>query len=232
LEPPQEHRSTNRFIRVSGFLFFLFGLLAVVLRIIQFLVLGDPPLQELALSKGFLILQGIPSLLAAIFFLSGCNALHLRQADRVGLAGLVAYLLAFSAMVLSAGAMWTYAVTAPFLAREAPELLTSASSGIIRAVLASMALGQVGWLLLALVSLRAKVIPQWALLLAVGSIALVLVLTPFAQTQLLRLIYNVLVGAGPLAVGYVLWRTRWLEAMTADGRSCRVPSGAAPPVSR
>jgi hypothetical protein len=81
LEAPPEQNSTTQFIRASGFLFFLFGLLAVVLRIIQFFVLGDPPLEEL-----------------------------------------------------------------------------------------------------------------------------VVIMTPFAQTQLLRLIYNVLLGAGPLAIGYVLWR--------------------------
>jgi hypothetical protein len=109
-------------------------------------------------------------------------------------------------MVLSSGAMWTYAFTAPVLAREAPYLLTSASSGIIKAVIGSMALGQVGWLLLTIVSLRARVIPRWAVLVAIFSILLVVVMTPFAQTQLLRFIYNVLLGAGPLAIGYVLWR--------------------------
>jgi hypothetical protein len=198
--------SINQFMRFSGFLFFLFGLIAVAFRIIQFFILGDPPLEELVLTKSFMILQGIPSLLAAIFFLSGASALYLRQADRHGLFGLVTYFLAFSAMVLSSGAMWTYAFTAPVLAREAPYLLTSASSGIIKAVIGSMALGQVGWLLLTIVSLRARVIPRWAVLVAIFSILLVVVMTPFAQTQLLRFIYNVLLGAGPLAIGYVLWR--------------------------
>ena len=41
---------------------------------------------------------------------------------------------------------------------------------------------------------------------SVSSIILVVVMTPFAQTQLLRLIYNILLGVGPLSIGYVLWR--------------------------
>ena len=58
--------ATERFIRLSGFLFLLFGVMAVVFRIIQFLILGDPPLEELVVTQSFLILQGIPSLAVAI----------------------------------------------------------------------------------------------------------------------------------------------------------------------
>ena len=203
---PKASTSADPFIRVSGFLFFAFGLMAVLLRILQFFVLGDPPLETLVLDPRFLVLQGIPSLLAGIFFLSGASALYLRQADQLGRLGLVLYFLAFAALVLSTGAMWTYAFTAPVLAREAPDLLTSPSSGIIRAVLGSMALGQAGWLLLLLVSLKGKAIPRWALTVAIASILLVVILTPYAQSQVLRLLCNILLGAGPLAVGYVLWR--------------------------
>jgi hypothetical protein len=198
--------SIERFIHVSGFLFLLFGVMAVVFRIVQFFVLGDPPLEQLVLTRPFLALQGIPSLVVAVFYLLGASALYLRIADRTGWVGLVVYYVAFSAMAISTGAMWTYTFTAPALAREAPFLLTSSTSGIVRAVVASLFLGQVGWLLMAVIALWAKEIPQWASLVAVGSIVLVVLMTPFAQTQLLRLIYNVLLGAGPLAIGFVLWK--------------------------
>ena len=59
---------------------------------------------------------------------------------------------------------------------------------------------------MAIVLLKAKAIPQRASLVAIGSIVLVVVMMPFAQTQLLRLIYNALLGAGPLTIGFVLWR--------------------------
>lgn len=170
--------------------------------------MGDPPLEELVLNEGFLILQGIPSLFAAIFFVSGASALYLRQSNQLGLVGLIIYFFAFSALVISSGAMWTYTFTAPVLAREAPHLLTSASSGIIKAVIGSMALGQVGWLSLAIVSLRGRILPRWALIVAIACIILAIIMTPFANTQLLRLIYNVLLGVGPLAIGYVLSRLR------------------------
>jgi len=198
--------SIERFIRWSGFLFLLFGLMAVLFRIVQFFVLGDPPMEELVLAKSFLVLQGIPSLVTAIFFLLGVAALYLRQANRSGLVGLIIFIIAFSALAISTGAMWTYAFTAPVLAREAPSLLTSTSSGVIKAVLFSMILGQEGWLLMAASAFLVNVIPRWASLVAITSIILVVVMTPFAQTQLLRLVYNVLLGVGPLAVGFVLWR--------------------------
>ncbi len=206
----------ERLIRWSGFLFFLFGLLAIVLRIIQFTILGDPPLEILVLSQPFLWLQGFPSLAASIFFLLGASALYLRQADHVGKSGLVIYLISFSALMLSSGAMWTYAFTAPVLAAESPSLLTSTSSGIIRATLGSLALGQMGWLLMTIQAFITKVIPRWSSIVAISSIILVIALTPFAQTQFLRLIYNVLLGAGPLAIGFVLWRGRHLTPGVTD----------------
>jgi hypothetical protein len=198
--------SLRTFIKTSGFLLLLFGLFSVLLRILQFFFLGDPPLETLALDQRFFYLQGIPSLLAAIFFLAGATALYLYQAHRLGRLGLLIYFITFSTLVLSAGSMWTYAFTAPALAQDAPGLLTSPDSGVVRAVLVSMAVGQVGWLLLLLVSLRARIIPRWALIIAILSICMVVVLTPFAQNQALRFIYNLLLGLGPLAIGFVLWR--------------------------
>ena len=109
-------------------------------------------------------------------------------------------------MTISTGAMWTYAFTAPDLAREIPALLTDPTSGIVRAVIASMFIGQIGWLLMGLVALRANVIPRWAAVVAIGSILLAMALTPFAETQFIRFVFNLLLGAGPLAVGWVLWR--------------------------
>lgn len=206
----------KRFIRVGGFLFFCFGISALLFRIIQFWMLGDPPLEILVLSNEFLFLQGVPSLVVAVFFLIGATALYLKQAQELGWFGMVIYLICFFMLVLSAGAMWTYAFTAPELAREAPQLLTSPSSGIVRSVITSLALGQIGWLLLVLVSFRSGRIPKWALLVSISSILLVILMTPIAQTQLLRLIYNILLGAGPLAIGFVLWRDHQSDAWTGS----------------
>jgi hypothetical protein len=194
------------FIRIGGFLFFSFGIAALLFRIIQFGILGDPPLEILVLTDEFLFLQGVPSFIVAIFFLVGATALYMRQIQELGRIGLVIYFISFSMLVLSSGAMWTYAFTAPQLAVEAPQLLTSPSSRIVRSVIASLALGQIGWLLLVLVSFRSRKIPKWALWVSFSSILLVIIMTPFTQTQFLRLFYNVLLGAGPLAIGYVLWR--------------------------
>lgn len=159
MNPSKPAVALRTFIKTSGFLFLLFGLFSVLLRIAQFFILGDPPLETLALDRRFFYLQGIPSLLAAIFFLAGATALYILQAHRLGRLGLLTYFVTFATLVLSAGAMWTYAFTAPALAQNAPGLLTSTGSGVIRAVLGCMALGQVGWLLLLIVSLRARIIP-------------------------------------------------------------------------
>jgi hypothetical protein len=200
--------SVDRFIRVSGFLFFLFGLLSILFRVLQFFVLGDPPLELLVLDQRFLYLQGVPSLFAAIFFLCGATALYLRQANQIGRLGLVVYFVAFTGLVISTGAMWTYAFTAPALARDAPHMLSSSTSVIIQAVMGSLILGQFGWLLLLIISLKGSGFPRWALVVAILSIIIVVMATPYVQTQFHRLLYNVLLGIGPLVVGFVLWRSQ------------------------
>jgi hypothetical protein len=211
-----DHEDIQRFIRVSGFLFFCFGIAAILFRIIQFFIFGDPPLEILVLRKEFLFLQGIPSLFVAIFFMLGSTVLYLRQASKLGIICLITYYFTYATLVLSSGAMWTYTLTAPVLASEAPELLTSPSSGIIQSVLLSLAIGQVGWLFLVLISFRTREIPRWALLVSIISSVLVLLMTPFVQTQLLRLIYNILLGAGPLGIGFVLWKDRSGKNLTSD----------------
>ena len=71
MQPKKDQEAIQRFFQVSGFLFFLFGIAAILFRIVQFIILGDPPLEILVLRKEFLALQGIPSLVVAIFFLLG-----------------------------------------------------------------------------------------------------------------------------------------------------------------
>ena len=197
-----------RFIRLTGLLLVLFTIIVVLLRFVQFVMMGDPPLVDLVQTDGFMWLQGIPSLIAAVFFLLGITGLYLRQADESGLFGLASYIFAFFAVTLSAGAMWTYAFTAPIVAREAPALLTDASHCLIVAVLGSMLIGQVGWLLMGISALRANVIPKWASLILIASVLLVIAMAPLATTQLYRLAYNTLLGVGPITIGYVLWRDK------------------------
>ena len=151
------------------------------------------------------ILQGIPSLVAATCVLLGATALYLRRARHADVVDLIAFLVGFTGAAASLGAMWTYAFTAPVLAREAPDLLTSTGSGIVRAVVVSMFLGQVGWLVIAVAAWRANAIPRWASIVAVGSSVLAIGIAPLAQTQFLRLSYSVVLGIGPLVVGYALY---------------------------
>lgn len=202
----KDQEAIRFFVRACGLLFFSFGVSAIFMRIVQFFILGDPPLEILVLTDEFLFLQGFPSLIIAVFFLFGATALYIHQAPQLGRIGLIIYFISFFMLVLSSGAMWTYAFTAPELAREAPQLLTSPSSGIIQSVITSMAIGQIGWLLLVLVSFKSGKIPRWALWVSIISIVLVVVMTPFTQSQLDRLIFNILLSVGPLAIGYVLWR--------------------------
>jgi hypothetical protein len=213
-----DHPALARFVRFAGLLLVTFGVLMILFRVAQFLILGDPPLDELVQHPLFLPLQGLPGLAAAVAFLLGITGLYLRQAERSGTLGLIAYLLAFFAVSVSAGVMWAYAFAGPPIARHAPQLLTDVSAGLTVPILLSLSLGQLGWLLMGVTALRARVIPRWASWLLIGSVLLLFVLAPLATSQLARLAYNTLLGLGPLAVGYVLWRTTPDDLSSADTR--------------
>ncbi len=90
----------------------------------------------------------------------GASALYLRQVDGTDVVGIVIFLITFAALSISTGTMWTYAFPAPVLAREAPFLLNLDSRWIVKGVIGSIFLYQIGWLLKAIVVQTAKEIPQ------------------------------------------------------------------------
>jgi len=203
---PENTGSISKFTRLSGLLLLVFSLIVIFVRFVQFALFNDPPLDELVQTQGFILLLGIPSVLSAIFFLVGLAGLYIKHIQRLGVFGNWVFLAAYLGIQLSAGAIWSYAFVAPAIAPIAPELLASPSSGVVRWTLISFLLGQVGWLLAGLWTFWVAVLPRWSSLTLVLSIAAGIALAPFADTQLLRLLFNILLGIGPGAIGVALWR--------------------------
>ena len=53
--------------------------------------------------------------------------------------------------------------------------------------------------------LYAKVFPKWVSITLIGSILALGVLSPYAETPQLRVLYSLLIGVGPIAIGYSLY---------------------------
>ena len=208
----------QKLLRACGLASFIGGLLEILIRIPQFTIFEDQPLSILAGQPGFVWLLGLPSLVAGILITFGVLGVFILQAESSGTFGLVAFLTAFVGVLLSIGANWTYAFVSPVLAQQVPYVLEGdpAGRGLITALMVSYLSAQVGLLFLGFSMLWAGVFPRWVSWTLIGSILAVWALSPFAGTQGLRFLYNILIGAGPIVIGYYLFTLQIITLSDAD----------------
>ena len=114
----------------------------------------------------------------AVFVLLGFAllALHAAQAPRLSRAAHTAFGVALAGTLLAAGGAWDSLFTVPYLAEHAPDVLDRNTDGSLLAgyVLSYLVL-VAGWAAVAVVTLRAKVLPRGAaIVLLVGSILAIL----------------------------------------------------------
>jgi hypothetical protein len=201
--------STGLF-RLSGLASIVGGIFIILARVLQVLLFGDAPLSVQAASPLFLPALGVPGLLGSLGFLIGLIGLYARQAERTGAIGAVVFAIAFVGIALSLGANWGYAFMAPYLQGQDPGLLDTGFAesgwGVLGAGFAySYLAGGLGWLLMGIITTTAGVLPRWVGLMIVASILLP-ALAPLEIHGIGGILVNLILSAGPMAVGYVLWR--------------------------
>jgi hypothetical protein len=131
--------------------------------------------------------------------------LYGRQVEESGSLGLVAFVIASFGLVMNAGFLWGGAFIVPALTSAAPEFLdqvaTAPPTSVAVGFISTFVVFALGWLLFAVASLRARVlpaIPVW--LLGLGAIlGLVSRLAGFG-------IPGVLFGLSMAWLGWWLWR--------------------------
>lgn len=93
----------------------------------------------------------------------GGLALYARQARAFGTLGHVGGVLALVGTILAAGGAWDSVFTVPYLAEHAPAVLDRPTSGsLLAGYVSSYGVFVVGWALLAVATLRARVLPRGA----------------------------------------------------------------------
>jgi hypothetical protein len=194
-------------IKLCGLGSIVGGILEILVRVPQFTYFNDQPLTMMAKQPGFVLLLGMPSLVASILILFVVIGVYMVQMKESGTFGLFAFLIAFVGVILSTGANWTYAFVSPAIAQSAPHLLEGdpAGQGLVTAIMTSYLAAQMGLLVLGISMLRAKVFPRWVSYTLICSIIIVGILSPFAGTQFLRFLYNGVIGLGPIVVGWYLF---------------------------
>lgn len=196
----------TRLIRWSGLAGLVSGVLLLLLDIAFVVSFGDQPERVAAATTIWLILLDL-SILAAYLGLLALVGLYARQVEESGWLGLVAFILASLGTVLNVGFLWGGGFIVPALTSAAPEFLDQVEAsppGIVAlGFITTFVLFSLGWLLMGVASLRARVLPRiplWLLILAaiLGLVSRIVDLG----------IASVLFGVALAWLGWWLWRER------------------------
>jgi len=150
--------------------------------------------------------------IAWLLVLFGLVGVYLRQSERIGVLGLIGFVLAFAGSALDAGGEVVFgAIMQPVIAGLAPDWLNATSPFYVSALRPALGVINlplvVGFLLLGVVTLRAGVFPRAAsglviLVVPIGVAALASVGSSFQQV--LQILVGLVLGAGLLMWGYAL----------------------------
>lgn len=111
--------------------------------------------------------------IAAMLALFGLVGLYARQAEHAGVLGLAGFVLAFAGTALELASTWSETFALAALADVSPLLVSDPSGRVAAGLYLAFPLFVGGWLLFAIATLRAGVLPQApALALVLGVVAL------------------------------------------------------------
>ncbi len=157
-----------KLIRTSGWTLALGGLLLICAEIVYILYPGNPEVRGITTA----------SRISASFFFSGALLLtvglpgvYLRQAERAGAFGRVAFLLALAGSALMIASDWNELFADPAL-MLIPNFDTELPVSLLAGYMLNYATYTLGWLLFGIATLRARVLPRPLALLLIGGILL------------------------------------------------------------
>ena len=161
-------------------------------------VVGAPlytdDLSAAADTQRFVLTAGL-SLAVLVALVFALVAIYLGSAHRFGRLGTVGFCVALTGTVLASGSAWDSLFTVPYLADHAPAVLDRNTDGslLAGAVISYLAL-VLGWVLVAVASLRAKVVPRAAAIVLLVGAVLAIVPAPTALRLLILALGAALCG--------------------------------------
>lgn len=173
------------------------------------------PFSEVAASTAFLWRQSLAAVAAALLMF-GSIGLYLRQAERTGRFGAIAFVLALLGSALLLATEWLQLFEVRDVAIRAPETLDRLDAAGVGlddvGAMAALTVFVAGWIALAVSSRRSGLFPRHATTLVIAG----LFATPFLSVALPPLIAGA-IGNALLGAGFI-----WLGSGLARGSS-RVP---------
>jgi hypothetical protein len=167
--------------------------------------------------------------IAALLILLGLIGVYLMQSEQVGPLGLIGFLLATIGNALYAGGQIIFgALMQPLIAAQAPDWLERTApffvSGARPALVVTYLPLLLGYLLLALATLRSRRLPalgSWLLMLVLPIGIVGVALTGTQLQGLMQILGGLVLGLGSALWGYALWSHK--EKVSAE----KVPVGMA-----
>lgn len=191
--------SSSKLIRWSGLAALVGGVLVAFMDIIEFALFGNQADSVAAATSAFIYINAL-FLVAIVLIFLGLVGLYARLAEQAGTLGVIAFVVAFTGMVMVSGLQWSTITFGPWLADVAPELMDSEPTGVPATVfMLSLVLFALGWLLFGFASLRAMVLNRGAsILLIIGSVL-------FFVALLIDFPLSIVFDAAIAWMGYALW---------------------------
>ena len=163
-------------------------------------------------SRAFAWRQGLAAA-CAVLLLFGTVGLYLRLSERMGKPGALAFGLAFCGSALLLGVEWSQLFDLRDFARRAPEAFDAlnAKHGMSLSDIGGLiVLGvfTIGWLALAGVAIRARIVSRIAASMVIAGFFLIPILQPLLPGLLGAIVGNIVLAAGWTWLGVELWRGR------------------------
>lgn len=212
----------TRLIQWSGLAGVVSGVMLILLDLAFLISFGDQPERVAAITTTWLILLDF-SIFATFLGLMALLGLYAGQVEEGGHFMLGAFLLASLGMVMNIGFLWGGGFIVPALTSAAPEFLDQVETApppiVAVGFISTFLLCALGWLLFAVASLRARVlptIPVWLLILG----AILGFISRFAGLG----IPNLLFGFALAWLGWWLWQERRLASPVVQTSHGKQPS--------
>lgn len=209
--------NTSSIERRAGLALITAGILELVVNgILTPLLPHGVPFAQTVASTVFAWRQSMASV-CAILLQFGTVGLYLRQSEKAGKPGAVAFALAFCASALLLGIEWAQLFDIRDFARRAPDTLNALNVGHGLSLsdiggLAVLGTFTLGWLALAAVTIWTRIPSRMAASMVLIGFFLIPILRPVLPGLLGPIIGNVVLGGGWVGLGVALWR----EPVTAQ----------------
>ena len=193
---------THTLIRWGGLAALIASIVSIAIEIALMVTIKNQAYSVAALTTEWSVLYML-RLIAVMLLMLGLVALFARQSQKMGIFGVVAFIIAAIGTMLIFGFAWALEFAFPVMAEAVPTFLDAYAAAPSIGVVLTLFLVTIGWLLFGIACLRAKVLPTGAAWLVIVGSFLALALN-MMKAPMSWLIFDIAL----IWMGWWLWSER------------------------